>query len=290
MKPLLCQRPSCAQLEACNVQVLHPSQLAAADELLPGTRQHLAALSGGGLKALLDTLDAAVPEAAVAPPLLKLALLLSAAAAGTGRAEVAAPADADAEPETFLRRRLAGSRHQVGGLDGWEESCSRLGAACGSVALRCASCRRRASSPRQVHVMLTSAGPEPPVQRLLGALASALTDHSVRGVAGDPRRLLPCLDARWVDPVLGVPAPLALGGQLAEASAGVLLLSSSTLDTKRAIGLGQYVAAGEAVLEPGCPELVVPVRAGAGGTWGVFRELQRAAAGCMGPQAVLMPV
>lgn len=108
--------------------------------------------------------------------------------------------------------------------------------------------------------MLTSGGPEPPIQRLLASLAATLTDHSVRGAAGDPRRLLPCLDARWADPALGVAAALALGGQLSEASAGVLLLSSSTLDTKRAIGLGQYMAAGEAVLAPGCPEQVVTVR------------------------------
>lgn len=113
--------------------------------------------------------------------------------------------------------------------------------------------------PPQVNLCLTAAAPEPPIQRLLGALASALADHSVRGAADDPRRLLPCLDARWTDPALGVASPLALGGQLAEASCGVLLLSSSTLDTKRAIGLGQYMAAGEAVLAPGCPELVVPV-------------------------------
>lgn len=109
--------------------------------------------------------------------------------------------------------------------------------------------------------MLTAAAPEPHIQRLLSSLASALTDHSVRAAAAEPRRLLPTLDARWVDPALGVAAPLAVGGQLAEASAGVLLLSSSTLDTKRAIGLGQYMAAGEAALAPGCPELCVPVGA-----------------------------
>ncbi len=39
----------------------------------------------------------------------------------------------------------------------------------------------------------------------------------------------------------------------------MLLLSSSCLDARRAIALGQYVAAGEAALQPGCPELSVPV-------------------------------
>lgn len=101
------------QMEACNVQLLRPTQLSSADELSPGTRRQLAALSGGGLEALLGTLDAAVPEAAAACPLLKLALLLSAAAAGTGRAEVEAEPEDDPDPQTVLRRRVAASRHQV---------------------------------------------------------------------------------------------------------------------------------------------------------------------------------
>lgn len=52
---------------------------------------------------------------------------------------------------------------------------------------------------------------------------------------------------------------MQIGGQLAEAAPGVLLLSSSCLDARRAIALGQYVAAGEAAPQPGCPELSVPV-------------------------------
>lgn len=110
--------------------------------------------------------------------------------------------------------------------------------------------------------MLTAAAPEPHIQRLLSHLAATLCDHSVRASASDPRRLLPALDSKFVDPVLGVAAPLAVGGQLAEASGGVLLLCSSTLDTKRSIGLGQYMAAGQAALGgPTCPELCVPVEA-----------------------------
>ena len=108
--------------------------------------------------------------------------------------------------------------------------------------------------------MLTSAAPEPHIQRLLSRLAAALCDRAVHA-APDPRRLLPALDAKWADPALGVASPLACGGQLAEAGCGVLLLSSSTLDTRRTIALGQYVAAGEAALQPGCPELCVPVAA-----------------------------
>ena len=118
------------------------------------------------------------------------------------------------------------------------------------------------SRPSQVNLMLTAAAPEPHIQRLLTHLASTLCDHSVRASAADPRRLLPTLDSKFVDPVLGVAAPLAVGGQLAEASAGVLLLCSSSLDTKRSIGLGQYMAAGQAELGgPACPELCVPVEA-----------------------------
>lgn len=109
--------------------------------------------------------------------------------------------------------------------------------------------------------MLTAAAPEPHIQRLLAALASALCERSVHASPAGARRLLPALDGRWTDPALGVATPLAVGGQLSEAAQGVLLLSSSTLDTKGAIGLGQYLAAGEAVLHPGCPELRVPVSA-----------------------------
>lgn len=96
--------------------VLRPILLSAGDELPPGARRHLAQLAAGGLDALLQTLDAAVPEAAAtASPLLKLALLLSAAAAGTGRAELEGEAEEDPEPQALLRRRVAASRHQVSG-------------------------------------------------------------------------------------------------------------------------------------------------------------------------------
>jgi hypothetical protein len=214
-------------MAACNVEVLRPSVLTDACELGAGARHHLAAMSAGGLDSILQVLDTAAPVAA--SPLVKLALLLSAAAAGTGCTQLeAAPAaaeeDDDPEPQAHLRRRAAASRNQI-------------------------------------NVMLTSAAPEPHIQRLLGTLAATLCDHSVRACAAAPRRLLPTLDARWADPALGLAVPLAVGGQLAEAGPGVLLLSSSTLDTKRAIGLGQYMAAGEVALVPGCPELFVPVSA-----------------------------
>lgn len=116
--------------------------------------------------------------------------------------------------------------------------------------------------PLQVNVMLTAAAPEPHIQRMLSHLGATLCDHSVIASAADPHRLLPALDSKFVDPVLGVAAPLAVGGQLAEASSGVLLLCSSTLDTKRSIGLGQYMAAEQVALGgPACPELCVPVGA-----------------------------
>jgi hypothetical protein len=211
---------------ACNVEVLRPVVLTDACELGAGARRHLAAMSAGGLESILQVLDTAAPLAA--SPLVKLALLLSAAAAGTGctqlEAEPAAAEEDDPEPQAHLQRRAAASRNQV-------------------------------------NVMLTSAAPEPHIQRLLGMLVATLCDHSVRACGADPRHLLPTLDARWADPGLGLAVPLAVGGQLAEAGPGVLLLSSSTLDTKRAIGLGQYMAAGEVALKPGCPELCVPVSA-----------------------------
>ena len=111
--------------------------------------------------------------------------------------------------------------------------------------------------------MLTSAAPEPHIQRFLVAAAAALCGHSVvaspctadrggSGCGGGGKRLLPSLDRKWAEPRLGLPVPLVLGGQLAEAAGGVLLLSSAvSLDAKRAIGLGQYLAAGQAVLDPG---------------------------------------
>lgn len=106
--------------------------------------------------------------------------------------------------------------------------------------------------------MLTAAGPEPHIDRFLDAAAATLCDHSMHA---DPRALLPRLDAKWVEPSLGLPVPLALGGQLGEAAPGLLLLSSSALDARAAIGLGQLLAAGEAVLCPGCLELCVSVGA-----------------------------
>jgi hypothetical protein len=116
--------------------------------------------------------------------------------------------------------------------------------------------------PTQVHVMLTAAAPEPHIQRLLASAGATLCSHSVCAAA-DPAALLPRLDPKWQEPSLRLQLPLASGGQLAEASPGVLLLSSSlaSLDAKRAAALGQVVAAGEADLLPGCPELCVPVGA-----------------------------
>ena len=52
-----------------------------------------------------------------------------------------------------------------------------------------------------------------------------------------------------------------MGGAVAQASAGVLLLSSSSLTTKQALGLAQAVHAGQVALQPGCPELSVPITA-----------------------------
>ncbi|KAL4448489.1 hypothetical protein ABPG75_005708 [Micractinium tetrahymenae] len=224
------------QLEACNLEVLrpqgppqHPFELGAA------AQPHLTALAAAArsqdgsasLEAALQVLDAALPVAA--SPLLKVAVLLSAAAAGTGGTPVEAvdplAAAEDPEPQALVLRRQAGA------------GCSR----------------------NQVNIMLTAAAPEPHLQRFLRAAAATLCDHSVAASSADPKRLVPRLDQKFVAPVLGVAAPLAIGGQLAEAAPGVLLLSSSCLDTRRAIALGQYVAAGEAALQPGCPELCVPV-------------------------------
>lgn len=212
-------------MQACNVEVLRPALLADPSELPTAARRHLAGMASGSLPSILATFDAAAPAAAApaaASPLLKLALLMSAAVAGTGATQQEAPDDDDPEPQAVVRRRGASSRNQV-------------------------------------NVMLTAAGPEPHVERLLGWAAATLCDHSVRASAAAP--LLPCLHPKWADPALGVAAPLAAGGQLSEASPGVLLVASSALDTKRAIGLGQYMAAGEAALQPGCPELCVPIGA-----------------------------
>lgn len=130
------------------MQLLRPTQLSSADELPPGARRQLAALGGGGLEALLETLDAAVPEAAAAGPLLKLALLLSAAAAGTGRAEAEAQAEEDPDPQTVLRRRAATSRHQVRACaDGRVGACWWMPAAAETGAWSWAGCALAAVQP-----------------------------------------------------------------------------------------------------------------------------------------------
>ncbi|KAL4438185.1 hypothetical protein ABPG77_010546 [Micractinium sp. CCAP 211/92] len=223
-------------IEACNLEILqpcgppqHPCELGAA------AQPHLAALASAAqsldgsssLEAILQVLDAALPVAA--SPLVKLAVLSSAAAAGTGGTalEACGPLAAadDPEPQLLVLRRQAGA------------ACSR----------------------NQVNIMLTSAAPEPHVQRFLRAAAAALCDHSVVASGTDGKLLVPRLDPNCVLPGLKVAGPVVIGGQLAEAATGVLLLSSSCLDARRAIALGQYVAAGEAVPQPGCPELSVPV-------------------------------
>lgn len=99
------------------MEVLRPALLADAWELGAGARAHLGAMAAGGLPAILQTLDAALPAAcctAAASPLLKLALLLSAAAAGTGSTQLEAAAEDDPEPQAHLRRRGAASRNQAG--------------------------------------------------------------------------------------------------------------------------------------------------------------------------------
>lgn len=134
--------------------------------------------------------------------------------------------------------------------------------------------------------MVTSAGREPHVQRFLAAAASELCDHSVTAI--DSSRLLPTLDAKWKEPSLGVTAPLARGGQLGEAASGVLLLSSDTLDAKRAATLGHLLAAGEAALRPSCPELCLPLGATLWtsvheqGGCGNGQGMQQPAARCLG--------
>lgn len=46
--------PASAQMEALNVEVLHPQLLSSADELGAGARRHLAAMAGGSLEAVLQ--------------------------------------------------------------------------------------------------------------------------------------------------------------------------------------------------------------------------------------------
>jgi len=256
-------------MEACGLEVLrpvvlshHPSELGAA------ACGHLATLSTGGLEGALRVLDAALPVAA--SPLLKLGVLLSAAAAGTGstllEAERPGPEqEQDDEPQAVVRHRAATSRNQVGAVivhASDEVSCAGQGFV--------GSCNLKPSlgggvdwqlTTLQVNLMLTAASTEPHIQRFLWAAAAMLCDHSVTASSADPRSLLPALHAKHVDPAMGVAVPLAVGGQLAEAAPGVLLLSSSALDPKRAAGLGQCIAACEAALHPGCPELCVPVGA-----------------------------
>ncbi|KAI3426224.1 hypothetical protein D9Q98_008600 [Chlorella vulgaris] len=219
------------KMEACNVEVLRPCLLSSPHELGAGAAAHLDAMAAGGLEATLRVLDRALPTPA--SPLLKLALLLSAAASGTGSTQLGQHSaegeemeeEDDTEPQAVLRKRAVASRNQV-------------------------------------HVMLTAAAPEPHIQRLLASAGATLCSHSVCAAA-DPAALLPRLDPKWQEPSLRLQLPLASGGQLAEASPGVLLLSSSlaSLDAQRAAALGQVVAAGEADLLPGCPELCVPVGA-----------------------------
>ncbi len=117
----------------------------------------------------------------------------------------------------------------------------------------------------QVNVLLRTAGPEPHVSRLVQQLAATLCAPSVlaAGTGADAKQLLPRLEPKYTEPFSQLPLPVAVGGQLAAANGGVLLLSSASLDTKRALGLARCLAAGQAALAPGCPELCVPVTAAA---------------------------
>ena len=107
----------------------------------------------------------------------------------------------------------------------------------------------------EVHVMLFSQ--EPIAARLAERLASALCRVSMR--PGLRSQLLPHLEARSSDPDLHLPAPLAWGGRLGEASRGVLLLPAHLLDAKTAAALAGYAQAGEAALAP--PEPAQPITA-----------------------------
>ncbi len=58
--------------------------------------------------------------------------------------------------------------------------------------------------------MLTSAAPEPHVQRFLRAAAAALCDHSVVASGTDPKLLVPRLDPNCAFPGLKIAAPVVV--------------------------------------------------------------------------------
>lgn len=114
----------------------------------------------------------------------------------------------------------------------------------------------RPCSPLQVNLLLLTSGHEPHLQRLLQQAALGLCCQSVAG-STDGKQLLPHLFAKFVEPSLQLQIPLALGGRLAQASSGVLLLHSSQLSGKQGAALAACLRASSTPLAPNMPELAV---------------------------------
>lgn len=122
--------------------------------------------------------------------------------------------------------------------------------------------------------MLTAA-PEPHLHRLLHAAASTLCQHSV-ACGTDHKALLPRLYEKFVEPSCGAQVPLALGGQVAEASGGVLLLHSR-LKGKHGAALASALLAGSVALAPNAPELAVRLSPS---VWCLVEDQGELLAGC----------
>lgn len=118
--------------------------------------------------------------------------------------------------------------------------------------------RPEAVRAAQVNLLLLTRGPEPHLQRLLQQAASGLCQLSA-AAGPDPKQLLPRLFAKHTDPGLQLQLPLAMGGTLAEANGGVLLLNTAQLAAKGGMALAGCLRAGSVSLQPNLPEATVPI-------------------------------
>jgi hypothetical protein len=108
-----------------------------------------------------------------------------------------------------------------------------------------------------VNLLLLTSAPEPHLTRLLQQAAAGLCQHSALGGADAKQLLLPRLFNKFVEPSMQLPPmAMALGGQLAAANSGALLLSSQ-LGAKQGTALAECLRAGVVPLAPNMPELAV---------------------------------
>ncbi|GAB4817454.1 hypothetical protein N2152v2_004500 [Parachlorella kessleri] len=212
-------------MEAVGLEVLSPQgpALPLHNQLSLQHRHPRASPAFSSLDGLLGALGCCLD--APCKPLLRLALLLSAASVGVHPLE------------------LSGRDAEVDGMEEDDEFQQHY------------FHRSRA----QVNLLLLCKGPEPHLSRLMRQAAAGLCQHSVLGGVDAKQLLLPRVFPKYVEPSLAMPPlPMALGGQLAAANSGVLLLNSQ-LPPKQGAALADCLRAGTVALTSD-PALALPLR------------------------------